>query len=389
MDGPSVAAESSTSTPAPVASSSQVQQTVAASSSTVGGRGDLISRARTFLHSPQIQGQDVSQQRRFLAEKGLSEGEINGLLSEPSGIRVPAIPPRSYPQPPPSNLPTLLLGLVRLFSWIGMGSAAVIFLYYRILLPRIIKTTQARKALRTYHLTLMGKLSESISSLKEAQKEDFASLPRADPYVESPIFARCKSVSAVLKTLDEKEPDYASLPPITLLRCAIADLSRGKSEEDANPSAEEILRLLEGRIPWLQTEEGYTLKLSVYDTLISCPLFVEEKSSTETSQDNAPLSTWVYVRPPPREPSPLVTSLADLSTAMPPADERRASPFGHVIEALSEFTGYISSQVYVPYHPPSSGGLGMSSGSGPAEEQLKREIRALKGLVLSRCVSVY
>lgn len=40
------------------------------------------------------------------------------------------IPPRTYPQPPPSNLPNLLLGLARLFSWVAGGSAALIFIYY-------------------------------------------------------------------------------------------------------------------------------------------------------------------------------------------------------------------------------------------------------------------
>lgn len=78
-------------------------------------------------------------------------------------------------------------------------------------------------------------------------------------------------------------------------------------------------------------------------------------------------------------------SLDSLSTAMPVADKTRPSPFQHVLEGLSEFTGYISSQVYLPYHSPPGGvGLGNSYGLSPAEEQLKREIRSLKSLVLSR-----
>lgn len=70
---------------------------------------------------------------------------------------------------------------------------------------------------------------------------------------------------------------------------------------------------------------------------------------------------------------------------MPVPEKTRISPFQHLVETLSEFTGYISSQVYVPYHPP-PGGMGMlaSHGLSPAEEQLKREIRTLKGLVLNR-----
>ena len=40
------------------------------------------------------------------------------------------VPPRSYPQGPPSNLPGLILGVLRLFSWIAGGSTVVVFIYY-------------------------------------------------------------------------------------------------------------------------------------------------------------------------------------------------------------------------------------------------------------------
>lgn len=52
---------------------------------------------------------------------------------------------------------------------------------------------------------------------------------------------------------------------------------------------------------------------------------------------------------------------------------------------MSEFTGYISSNIYAPYRPPSIPGVGSSLNSEPAED-LKKEIRALKGLVLNRQV---
>ncbi|TEB30059.1 hypothetical protein FA13DRAFT_1764573 [Coprinellus micaceus] len=322
----------------PVAS---VSQETTPSAPSTQSRDELISRARAFLHSPQIQNQDVFVQRRFLVEKGLSETEINGLLSQASAPKLPAIPPRNYPQPPPSNLPTLLLGLARLFSWIGIGSAALVFVYYRFLLPKLIKTAQARKALRTHHLSLMARLNDSIAATREAQSQDYASLPRADPYRERSPYLECRSVSQVLKKLGEKEPDYASLPPVTLLRCAIADLSKGKAEEEADPTAEEILRVLEGRIPWLLTDEGYKFKKSIYDTLVSCPHFVEEAPSTASPplDEPIPLLTWRYVKPPRSEPSPTVQSLDQLSSTMPvKPSEPRPSPFTHLIESLSEFT---------------------------------------------------
>ena len=45
-------------------------------------REELIERARLFLTSPQIRHEDLFAKRRFLAEKGLSDAEIAGLLQE-------------------------------------------------------------------------------------------------------------------------------------------------------------------------------------------------------------------------------------------------------------------------------------------------------------------
>lgn len=52
---------------------------------------------------------------------------------------------------------------------------------------------------------------------------------------------------------------------------------------------------------------------------------------------------------------------------------------------MSDFTGYLSTQVYLPYRSPSVAGI-LPSGNGQStvEEELRREIRALKGLVLNR-----
>lgn len=42
----------------------------------------------------------------------------------------PAVPPRTYPQPPPSNLPNLLVGVLRIATWAAGGSAAILLLYF-------------------------------------------------------------------------------------------------------------------------------------------------------------------------------------------------------------------------------------------------------------------
>jgi hypothetical protein len=58
------------------------------------------------------------------------------------------------------------------------------------------------------------------------------------------------------------------------------------------------------------------------------------------------------------------------------------------LQALTTLTGYLATQLYalpsaLSFRAP---GMGVVSTFGPAEEELRREIRALKGLVLNRCV---
>ena len=45
-------------------------------------RTELLSTARAFLTSPQVIHEDVSAKRRFLAQKGLNDVEIEGLIRE-------------------------------------------------------------------------------------------------------------------------------------------------------------------------------------------------------------------------------------------------------------------------------------------------------------------
>jgi hypothetical protein len=70
---------------------------------------------------------------------------------------------------------------------------------------------------------------------------------------------------------------------------------------------------------------------------------------------------------------------------MPKDTRDKKSLFQHTLQSLSDFTGYISAQVYVPYRPtPVGKGLPNSGIQNTLEEELRREIRALKGLVLNR-----
>ena len=70
------------STDSPAASSPQEPPPVQSDPPPPTDRTELIQRARAFLTSPQVRHEDASAKRRFLAEKGLTDTEIEGLLYE-------------------------------------------------------------------------------------------------------------------------------------------------------------------------------------------------------------------------------------------------------------------------------------------------------------------
>jgi len=73
------------STTTPPHSSSDHEPASSSSPSTptpMPNRSELLGRARHFLSSPQVSHQDYESKRRFLAEKGLSNDEVQLLLRE-------------------------------------------------------------------------------------------------------------------------------------------------------------------------------------------------------------------------------------------------------------------------------------------------------------------
>ncbi|KAJ7094529.1 hypothetical protein B0H15DRAFT_126932 [Mycena belliarum] len=350
-------------------------------------RAELLAKARAFLHQPQIQRENDAAKRRFLAEKGLNDAEIQGLMRE-LPVQMPVVPPRSYPQPPPSNLPLLLLGLVRLFSWIAGGSAALVFIYYRMFLPRVTATYIARGSLKSHQLSLIRKLNTSLTALKESQAEVAAVLPRPEPHKEPAPFAACLSIDTLLERAKKQEIEVSGIPAISLLRCAISDFRKGS--DSRNPRTEEVFQVMEGKIPWLVSKEGAPFENHLWDTLSTCPLFVPDSTPSPDSTSAVPVADapaiihWAYVPPAPQAPTALMQSLNSLSASIPKPPSERHSTLQHALQTMSDFTGYISSQIYVPFASSVSrftpgGGL-----LGPAEEEVRKEIRALKGLVLNR-----
>ena len=46
----------------------------------------------------------------------------------------PAVPPRTYPQLPPSNIPNILIGILRITMW-GAGVSAMLVFVYHVCFP--------------------------------------------------------------------------------------------------------------------------------------------------------------------------------------------------------------------------------------------------------------
>ncbi|KAK0453859.1 hypothetical protein EV421DRAFT_2030750 [Armillaria borealis] len=375
---PSAEAPSSTTAPSSVQIPSATDTTSAVNS--VDDRVQLVSRARSFLRSPSIQQQDIFSKRRFLLDKGLNEVEIEGLLRE-LPPQLPIVPPRTYPPPPPSNLPNLLLGIFRIFSWLLGGSAALVLIYYRFLLPRITRTATARHSLREHHGTLLRNLTASLASLKESQAENLTLLPKPDKFREPSGFSDCRSLKDILRECEEKKLEPLDIPPLTLLRCGIQEFGVGKEGAEANPTTEDLFRLMESHVPWLLTDEGVQYEHKLWETLTTSAVFKSLPENTHPS-DNV---RWTFDPPTPPAPSPLLESLNNLSAALPRDTKTKTTALQHTLQSLSVLTGYISAQVYVPFRPYSTSGPSNSGNTPPTPaEELKREIRALKGLVLNR-----
>ena len=122
---------------------------------------------------------------------------------------------------------------------------------------------------------------------------------------------------------------------------------------------------------------SHIVKNDLWQTLSTNPLFAHKDTSTK--------SLWAYARPTPATPTPLLSSLIALRTSLP-APRSHTDTFQHTLQALSDFTGYITTQLYALPNISSYWSVGLSTGTtlGPEEDEMRREIRALKGLVLNR-----
>lgn len=125
----------------------------------------------------------------------------------------------------------------------------------------------ARHSLKAHHINLLRRLTASLSSFKESQAEAWSILPKADLWREPPAYSKCSSVDDVLCSFGEKEAKYDIVPPITLLRCGVTDLAKGRDNEQ-NPTTEELYRYLEEKIPWLASADGLKYQVRINHTFV-------------------------------------------------------------------------------------------------------------------------
>ncbi|KAI0268108.1 hypothetical protein BC834DRAFT_867934 [Gloeopeniophorella convolvens] len=346
----------------------------------VANRAELLDRARHFLSSPQVVHQDHDSKRRFLVEKGLSDGEIQILLRE----MLPAVPARMYPAPPPSRIPGLLAGTFKVLSWFAGSSTVLLLIYYRFLLPRLTRSALARRSIKTHQGELLVKLTESLRAFKEEQHDAFANLPRLDPWEEHEPWSACKSLADVAaaaaadaeaEAQTDKPEGRAPIPQVTLLRCVLADLAG----QNKPATADEIFNMLDAtELPSLEIDEAY--QDTLWKTLNDAPVFraPEPASSAEPAR-------WEYHTSDPPPPPPLQPALTKLHAATALAAAARSTQrFQHTLQALIDFTGYLTTKTYAlasaMHRLPGTAAAAMPL----EEEEVRMEIKALKGLVLNR-----
>lgn len=177
-----------------------------------------------------------------------------------------------------------------MFSWIVGGTTALAFIYWvriqsrkvetlltkiqRVLLPRVTATSTARGSLKSHQLSLIQKLNASLAALKESRSEMAAVLPKPEPHKEPSGFATCLSIDALLERAKKQNIEISSVSEISLLRCAISDFRKGS--ESRNPATKELFQILEGKIPWLVSEEGapFEVRTSSLSAFISLTIVV-------------------------------------------------------------------------------------------------------------------
>ncbi|KAG8925300.1 hypothetical protein FRC01_010394, partial [Tulasnella sp. 417] len=253
-------------------------------------RAYLVEKARQFLHSPEIRWQDKEKKREFLLAKGLDRRDIKMLLEEVAPPP-PPLPPRNYPGAKESRMMYLLkwfAKFTKVCAYVAGTSAAAVFVYWWLLLPRISSSLAARGELHAQRLAQAERLKEQVEEVARSR-----------------------------------------------------EIGSGTAEDEK----------------------------TVYDD--SAELSGEPGPGHPTDESFKDLT---------RALSELRTSLTALRFARQVDKSRQET-----LDTVNSLTGYVSARVYsVPGYTANKGVVKKPPVLGPIEDEVKSEIRALKGLVLNR-----
>jgi len=251
----------------------------------------------------------------------------------------------------------------------GAGiSATLLLAYYRFVLPRLARSAVARKSLKSHQRDLLTKLTSSLQDFRGKQLETFATLPAPIVSEETFRFSSCTTVEELLSASNR----FQNVPEISLLRCALYELG----SKNPGPSTAELFQFLFDNVPWLEENVAYQEQL--WNALNESPRF---RNAAETESDPA---HWSYISPPLPDPSPSVLSLEKLRASISASRTESSPRYQHGLQTLANFTGYLTAETYslsgrslrIP-------GTNTTSPSSQ-EDEVRKEIRALKGLVLNR-----
>lgn len=109
----------------------------------------------------------------------------------------------------------------------------------------------ARHSIMGHQSTLLKQLVGSLETTREAQKNAFAALPKAEPMHEIAPYQNCQTLTDILVVKEAKQP--RNIPPYTVLRCALADFAANGEK----PTTEELFHEVCSKLPWLEVDTSY------------------------------------------------------------------------------------------------------------------------------------
>jgi len=118
----------------------------------------------------------------------------------------------------------------------------------------------------------------------------------------------------------------------------------------------------------------------LWNTLTTAPVFKKGLLPSSPHSSQATGLYWQYVAPAPIADPPILKSLDALQAAFPgDRVDLKTTASQYTLQSLSDLTGYITTQAYLPFRAPLA-----KPATDTAEDEVRREIKALKGLVLNR-----